>query len=153
MEIQKEEFMCFVLQQKGFSLIELVVVVAIFAIGSAIAVPNFIDLGKRADVKRNAIMVKDALFKARMEAVKSNESMVFQVDSDGESYLIKGGVSGNLIGKHELQNIDIETNCGSEIVWNTRGNTNDACTINLVGQGGKYNVVISSVGNIRISKP
>ena len=58
---------------RGFSLIEVIVVVAIMAIVLAISIPNFQVWQDHSRVNRDARVILGAMQRARMEAVKRNE--------------------------------------------------------------------------------
>jgi len=145
--------MSFNLCKKGFSLIELVVIMSIFAIGISIAIPSFTNIGRKNVVKMNARKIKDSLFRSRMKAVELNESVVFEVDEKNNSYFVKIKKTNKIIEEYQFEDVNISINIPSDITWNSKGNTSDACTINVVGNNSKYNIIISSVGNVRIFKP
>lgn len=145
--------MSFNLCKKGFSLIELVVIMSIFAIGISIAIPSFTNIGRKNVVKMNARKIKDSLFRSRMKAVELNESVVFEVDEKNNSYYVKIKKTNKIIEEYQFEDVNISINIASDITWNSKGNTSDACTINVVGNNSKYNIIISSVGNVRIFKP
>jgi prepilin-type N-terminal cleavage/methylation domain-containing protein len=64
-------------QQQGFTLIEIMVVVAIMGIFSMIAIPNFISWLPRHRLSLAAQDVASGLIKARSRAVKDNTVVVF----------------------------------------------------------------------------
>jgi hypothetical protein len=101
----------------------------------------------------NARKIKDSLFRSRMKAVELNESVVFEVDEKNNSYFVKIKKTNKIIEEYQFEDVNISINIPSDITWNSKGNTSDACTINVVGNNSKYNIIISSVGNVRIFKP
>jgi Tfp pilus assembly protein FimT len=126
---------------------------SIFAIGISIAIPSFTNIGRKNVVKMNARKIKDSLFRSRMKAVELNESVVFEVDEKNNSYFVKIKKTNKIIEEYQFEDVNISINIPSDITWNSKGNTSDACTINVVGNNSKYNIIISSVGNVRIFKP
>jgi prepilin-type N-terminal cleavage/methylation domain-containing protein len=138
---------------KGFSLVELIVVLGILAIGLAIAVPNFMDMGRRNAVKTEARELKNVLEKARMEAVRRKQSLTATITGNRCTIAVTGG--GATLSTTEFDQAQVNTGGVDPrtIVWNTRGMTSDNCTIGFVGEEATYNVIVSSAGNIRIAKP
>jgi Tfp pilus assembly protein FimT len=126
---------------------------SIFVIGISIAIPSFTNMGRKNVVKMNARKIKDSLFRSRMKAVELNESVVFEVDEKNNSYFVKIKKTNKIIEEYQFEDVNISINIPSDITWNSKGNTSDACTINVVGNNSKYNIIISSVGNVRIFKP
>jgi len=139
---------------KGFSLIELLVVIAIFVIGLAIALPNFMNIGRRNVVQSHARKIKDALYAARMSAVELNETVAVQIDKDLDNYITTVVSSGRVLDRYSFENTDIDININPSIVnWNSRGMTNDNCTISVQNQFDSFDIVVSSAGNVRITRP
>lgn len=140
--------------KKGFSLIELLVVIVIFAIGLAIAAPNLMQIGRRNSVKSSARKIKDALYTARMRAVELNESIDVQFNTIAESYTTSVVSSGRVLDYYTFNSSDINLNIDpSTVTWNTRGSTTDACTITVQNGNDRYNVVVAATGNVRIVIP
>lgn len=141
-------------QNKGFSLLELLIVIVIFVIGLAVALPNLMDIGRKNVVQSNARKIKDALYSARMTAVELNDTVSVQFNKDTETYVTTVVSTGRVLDRYTFTNSDIDININPSIVsWNSRGMTNNNCTITVQSNFGSYNVVVSSAGNIRISKP
>lgn len=67
----------------GFSLIELIVVVAIMAMLSLIAIPWFLKISQRNALKSAAREVQSTLLAARMKAVKRNQPVSVLITSIG----------------------------------------------------------------------
>jgi type IV fimbrial biogenesis protein FimT len=67
--------------RRGFTLIELVVVIAIVAILSAVAAPSFRNLIAAQRVRSAASAITESLWLARSEAIKRNASVSFTLSS------------------------------------------------------------------------
>jgi type IV fimbrial biogenesis protein FimT len=87
-------------QRRGFTLIELMVTVAVLAIVLTVAVPSFANLvnGNRLTAQANDLLA--AVEYAKTEAVKNNATVTFCHSSDGISCSVApaGGWQGWLIG-------------------------------------------------------
>jgi prepilin-type N-terminal cleavage/methylation domain-containing protein len=140
------------LSKRGFSLIELIVVMAILATGLAIAVPNFMELGRRNAVKAEAREFKNVLEKARMEAVRSKQSLTATITGNRCIISVSGG--GAILSTTQFDRAQVDTGGVDPrtINWSTRGMTTNNCTIGFVGAGATYKVIISPAGNIRIAR-
>jgi prepilin-type N-terminal cleavage/methylation domain-containing protein len=140
------------LSNRGFSLIELIVVMAVLAIGLAIAVPNFMEVGRRNAVKAEARELKNVLEKARMEAVKRKQSLTATITGNRCTISVSSG--GATLSTTEFDRAQVDTGGVDPrtIQWNTRGMTTDNCTVGFVGAEATYNVIVSSAGNIRIAR-
>lgn len=74
------------LAQGGFSLIELLTVLAILAVVATLAVPSFSYLVDKSRVKAAAIDLEIALVRARSEAVKRNSDVTLTPNTGGWKY-------------------------------------------------------------------
>lgn len=82
------------MNQRGFTLIELVVVIVILGILSAVAVPKFIDM--RVDARRAAIAglygsVQSASSLARAQVLVQGQTMAASINISGESIDLQNG--------------------------------------------------------------
>jgi Tfp pilus assembly protein FimT len=132
----------------------LLVVIAIFVIGLAVALPSLMNVGRRNVVKNHARKIKDALYAARMTAVELNEVVSVQINKDLDNYVTTVVSSGRVLDRYTFENTDIDININPSIVnWNSRGMTNNNCTISVQNQFDNFDVVVSSAGNVRIARP
>jgi len=162
---------------KGFTLIEVLIVIAIFAIGAAIAIPSIMDMGRRDQVKAEARQLKDQLAKARVAALELNTPMVvvfdkivagvsngYQIvqDANGDCEADAGESATRItLSKSSITTNDFSQNdAGNPMVqWDARGypkrkdGTLASGTVSIDGAGTQYNVVLSLAGNISITKP
>jgi prepilin-type N-terminal cleavage/methylation domain-containing protein len=137
---------------KGFSLIELLIVMAILAVGLAIAIPSFMSVAQGKAVKSEARLLKNVLARTRMDAVRRHESLTVAIDAVNNRCTVSV-TGGALISTINFRKTQLSTTLNpAQIVWDTKGMTNDFCTINLTGQAVTYNVSISAAGNIRIAR-
>jgi len=75
-------------KQAGFSLMELMVVIGIFAILLSIAIPNFIGKLPAKRLESAAGDVNAALQRARLVAVRENACVVIEFNSSNDNYRI-----------------------------------------------------------------
>lgn len=165
------------LNSKGFTLTEVIIVIAILAIGLAIAIPNFIDMGELSQLRSSARQLKDQMAKARLTAIETNSPTLVAFDPFAggiiTSYQIVQDTNGNCeidagekTQRISLSNVEITANnlstndAGNFIVqWDRRGYPRQKNglfaqgTVTYSGAGSQLQVVLSRTGNIRITKP
>ncbi len=73
-------------RQSGFTLIEMMIVIAVFAIVASIAIPNFMSLLPGIRLNGAARQVMGDLMAARMKAVKLNQRTKVFFDTNGYQY-------------------------------------------------------------------
>lgn len=78
----------------GFTLIELIVVIAIFGILVAVTVPNFLGYRPKSRLKTAARDLYSNLQLARMEAIKSNTTWAIVFDFVSNSYTVRSDLTG-----------------------------------------------------------
>ena len=103
----------------GISMIEIMVVVAIVAVLAGVAGPNFSTFIKNSQIKNTAESVLSGLQMARMEALRRNTSIRFQLTNNLTSSCVLSTSSANWI-----INFDSDGNGGSNSV-------NNACNVVL----------------------
>lgn len=74
--------------KKGFSLFELMIVIAIIAILSAITVPNLIGWYRNQGLRNAVVELQSNLQLAKMNAVKQNQSCSININTGAGSYNI-----------------------------------------------------------------
>ncbi|WP_027358299.1 GspH/FimT family pseudopilin [Desulforegula conservatrix] len=79
--------------ESGFSLFELMVVIAIIGILSAIAIPNFIAWRNNASLKGAAFNLKSDLEMAKMRAIRGGSNVAVLFDDNG--YVIFQDIAGD----------------------------------------------------------
>jgi len=82
----------------GFSMIEMIIAMAVLAIMAAIATPSFINVIRRSELKQGAQSISNTLYEARIEAVKTGVACNIVFSSINESF----SGSGCTIATNEL---------------------------------------------------
>lgn len=144
--------------RKGFTLVEVLIVIVILAVGLAIAVPNFVAMGRSNSIKAEARQLKNLLAKTRMEAVRRNQSLTATIDTVANSCIVTETVGGATVSTTNFEGVQLATSPSPlAIEWNAKGMTDDCiattkCTVNMVGPDAAYDVIVSSAGNVSIAK-
>ena len=129
---------------KGFTLIEILIVIAIFAIGAAIAIPSIMDMGSRDQVKTEARQFKDQLARARATAIEQNSPVTITITAN--SYTVGSNII--TLRSTTLNPVDALT-------WDQRGYPSKAIDITVSGtsNAASYKVSVTIAGGISIAKP
>jgi len=105
--------------EKAFTLIELLIVVAIIAILAAIAVPSFLDARTRAMVSKTKADMKSIVTAIKMYEVDHNDVMSYWTDKNQpyppDEFLSEDGLGyrGNRVGKGKSQHWGIPDHADS----------------------------------------
>lgn len=74
--------------QRGFSLVEMIITVAILAIIAAIAVPSFTQMIQNTRIRTAAESIQNGLQVARAEAVKRNAKVKFRLNDADSGWVV-----------------------------------------------------------------
>ncbi len=83
------------INKKGFSLTELIVVVAIVGIVSAIAIPNFLGMLSRTRLRKTGWNLISDFETAKISAVGDNSKWAVQFDTDTGGYMVLSDQGGD----------------------------------------------------------
>ncbi len=129
----------------GLSLIEMLVVIVIIAIMSAVAIPCL--MPKRFEVRTAVFNLRSNLMKARTSAVKSNADAKITFDASADSY--NGTCDGVTLFQTMLnENVDLMSN-GALITFKSLGTASSAKII-LASTQGNCTVRVKASGRIFI---
>ncbi len=145
---------------RGFSLIELIVVIALIAILTAIAVPSYQTFMVRSRLKGAARQVMSDLMNARMMAVSLNQRVKVHIEADGHTYKIWSDADGNgTVADNEGVNISKDvhqdyydvTLTGNSVIFNPRGAANPFGTVTVTNSAGLRDITVAISGRVAVS--
>jgi len=147
---------------KGFTLLETLIVVAIFAIGAAIAIPAIMQMGKRDEVKSAARHIKDEMARAKISAIEDNAPVTVTVNADnytvGGRTIAPDNTSFSITDEDGNSLKDAGGNDTNSFVWNTRGRTANLdgpttihINVSAAGVNRTFTLVISPVGGLHLN--
>ena len=148
-------------RQSGFTLIEMMIVIAVFAIVASIAIPNFMSLLPGMRLNGAARQVMGDLMAARMKAVKLNKKTKVFFDNDHQYRICDDADNNGTVadGEGEVQLRDIQTEYSDvtfdssnppDPVFSSRG-TATTTTITLQNSSGLKVITISIAGRVKIN--
>ena len=149
-------------KQSGFTLIEMMIIIAILAIFAAIAVPNFLSYLPKSRLNGAARQVMGDLMAARMKAVSLNHRVkVFfysnyqykicdDADTDGTVDDGEGDVQLRDI-QNEYSDVTFDSSNPPDPIFSSRGTANSLVTIRLTNSVDSKEVTVSIAGRVKIT--
>ena len=150
-------------RQSGFTLIEMMIVIAVFAIVAAIAIPNFMSWLPGMRLNGAARQVMGDLMAARMNAVKqNNEFKVFFnspganqyqiLDDDDNDGTADTGEAITTPAKNIQDNYpDVTVSSTNNPIFFPRGTATGLPTVTLQNSSGTKTVTVSIAGRVKIN--
>ena len=146
---------------KGFSLVELLIVIALIAIIGAIAVPNFTKMRDNSNLKEAAREISGDIQLYKQQAVAENRRFRMVFDVDNNDYTVQRETTSgweNVIankkvgaGYDSIKIIGDPTFASDTITFQTRGTTN-AGTLEIQHEKrlSTASIVTSLMGRVRV---
>lgn len=120
--------------QQGFTLMELIIVIILIAILSAIAAPSLIVWVKQARVREAQTILRGALAETQQEAIRKSKNCAITIPNDIEDPTIEGTCL--ILGDRTLDKVKISHNGGGVLtstnLFDFKGRTEANLTNNLV---------------------
>jgi len=148
-------------KQSGFTLIEMMIVIAIMGIFAGIAIPNFLSYMPKHRLNGAARQVMGDLMAARMQAVSQNNDfkVLFDISINNHEYTIldDDNNDGNIDVGEWTQTKDIQSeysdvtfsNVTADPIFRPRG-TAYGTTITLTNSAGSKYVKVAITGRVKI---
>jgi len=134
---------------RGFSLAEIIVAVAVFAILAAIAIPQFVAFRPKNRLNGAARQIYSQLMWARSRAVTDNSDYVVTFPTN-QTMLITGATTRTISIQSDYVDVTLSSTA-STITFTSRGTANVAPTITLTNSGGSKTVSLRITGAASIS--
>lgn len=153
-------------RNKGFSLVELMIVIAIIGVLAAIITPSFLSWRDRSKVRGDATELRAAFESAKLRAIKHNTNAVvtfpdatsYQAFVDTDNDGVRDAGEDIITARTLAPGVTITTNTfvGNDMAFNPRGmanGPNSTGRIVMTSPGGaSYEVVVSSFGRVQMNR-
>lgn len=138
---------------KGFSLVEIIIVIAIISILAAVAIPNLLGYFPKSRLSGAARVVAGDLLATRMQAVKLNRSAYMEW-TDARQYQV--AYMGVVLRSRDLNDdySDVTINNFGNIRFNSRGSADTSestLPITLTNPSGTKTIEVNIAGRVKIN--
>jgi len=142
------------MRQEGTTLTELLVVVGLIAIVAGMAIPSFMNLNSRTQVRCVAEEIASELRLAKQLALTNHDRVRVLVDLDQRALitqLVRSGLTHHVYRYSDKNLIIEEPSAGSEILFHPSGRSATATTVHIRGQEGQsQKLTVSITGRVSI---
>lgn len=94
--VKRSDLACATRRRQGYTLVELMIVLAILVMVMSLAVPSFRRLARRSDVQDSARQLRAELMRARLQAIESGRPQFFQYQAGTGAYQVVPAADANL---------------------------------------------------------
>ena len=145
-------------KQSGFTLIEMMIVIAVLTIMASIAIPNFMSLLPGMRLNGAARQVMGDLMAARMKAVKLNKrtkvffdsSSQYRICDDADNDATVADGEGDVVTRNIQTNYhDVTLTKTADPVFQARG-TATGTTVTVTNPSGSKDVTVAITGRVKV---
>lgn len=134
---------------RGFSIAEVIVAIAVFAILAGIAIPQFVGFRPKNRLNGATRQIYSQLMWARSKAVTDNSNYVVTFPTN-QTMLITGATTRTINIQSDYVDVTLNSSA-STITFSSRGTADVAPTITLTNSGGSKTVTLRITGAATIS--
>ncbi len=147
--MRMEKFGSKLSDRRGFTLAELMVAMAVFAIMAAIAMPSYLSMQPGLRLNGAAREVLGKLMWARSKAVEQNSAYAVTFPTDHTLLITSGAWSQTIDLQTDYSGITLSKS-GSDPTFNGRGTASGSTTITVSNGSSSRTVTVSATGNVKI---